>query len=190
MPHSPDLNITMSREMNGVQRLRTRGGSDLVNYKYKRSPNWGDAAPWELYLIEYGLTSQKLARYGKRTWDLSWSYLAAKDVMGAPEFVNQIPYTESIAGAGNSGGTELTGLGWDSDDIDDSDSFEYNLLDHDDFYSQVIHKTGGGRLPFIFQPNTDDPTVLAICKFDMNKFSFEQVANGVYNVKLKIREVW
>ena len=27
-------------------------------------------------------------------------------------------------------------------------------------------------------------------KLDMNNFQFKQVANGVYNVKLKIREIW
>ena len=190
MPHGPDLSLTMSREMDGVKKLRTKGGNDLVDYKYKRSPNWGYVAPWELYDWDtINWTLRNLARYGRRVWDLSFSYLAAKDVMGAPEFIQQGLYTDSIDGAGNSGGTVLTGLGWDSDDVDD-DSFAYNLLDHDDFYSQVIHKTGGGRLPFIFQPNKNDNTTFAICKFDMNTFSFEQVANGIYNVKLKIREVW
>ena len=51
---------------------------------------------------------------------------------------------------------------------------------------------GAGNLPFIFQPdsNNNNPDQFAICKFDMKEFKFEQVANGVYNVKLKIREVW
>ena len=68
--------------------------------------------------------------------------------------------------------------------------YNYNLLTDDNFYSQVIHKTNGGQLPFVFQPNKDDNTQFAICKLDMNTFQFKQVANGVYNVKLKIREVW
>ena len=58
--------------------------------------------------------------------------------------------------------------------------------------SEVIRKTNGGQLPFIFQPDKDNnnPDQFAIAKFDMKSFKFEQVANGVYNVKLKIREVW
>ena len=66
------------------------------------------------------------------------------------------------------------------------------LLEDDNFFSQVIHKTNGGQLPFIFQPDNanDNPDQFAICKFDMKEFKFEQVANGVYNIKLKIREVW
>ena len=72
--------------------------------------------------------------------------------------------------------------------------WKYNILTDDNFFSQVIHKTNGGQLPFIFQPDggangNNNPDQFAICKFDSG-FKFEQVANGVYNVKLKIREVW
>ena len=189
MPHSPDLNLTMSREMDGFRRIRTKGGNDLTDYKYKRSPNWGEAAPWELYSGDYTLPLHKLLRNGRRVWDLSWSYLASKDVMGAPEFLYQRQYTEAIAGTGSSTGSALTDLGWDDSDVTDSDSFDSNLLNHNDFFSQVIHKTNGGQLPFIFQPNKNDPTVLAICKLQ-NKFSFQQISPGLYNVKLRIKEVW
>ena len=206
MPHSPDLSLTMSREMDGIERIRTRGGSDLVNYKYKRSPNWGDAAPWELYLLEYDLTLHNLARYGRRTWDLSFSYLDDGDVFGPNQRVGHLTdpdidssnvyLPELLTYEANSSDYDSVAGGAD---IDDTSSYEgssvtagftTNLLTDDNFFSQVIHKTNGGQLPFIFQPNQSDPTVLAICKFDMNKFSFEQVANGVYNVRLKIREVW
>ena len=71
----------------------------------------------------------------------------------------------------------------------DEDYYDRTLLRHDNFYSQVIHKTNGGQLPFIFQPDSNDHNY-AICKFDMKSFKFSQVANGVYNMKLKIREVW
>ena len=30
----------------------------------------------------------------------------------------------------------------------------------------------------------------AICRFDMKSLQYAQVANNVYNVKLKIRECW
>ena len=56
----------------------------------------------------------------------------------------------------------------------------------------VIHKTMGGALPFIFQPdsNNNSPDQFAICMIEQDSISFEQVAYNVYNVKLKIREVW
>ena len=82
---------------------------------------------------------------------------------------------------------------YNSDDVsayEGNFAYNSNVLSGDNFYSQVIHKTNGGQLPFIFQPDSGDNTQFAICKFDMNSFQFKQVANGVYNVKLKIREVW
>ena len=177
MPHSPDLNLTMTREMDGVKRIRTKGGVDLVNHKYIKPPLWGLAAPWELYTETP--TGQTLSRSGRRVWDLSFSYLSDSDVF--PMLSSLSPYeSTSATGEVYSSDPETS---WHNSDT---------LLDSDNFYSQVIHKTNGGQLPFIFQPDKDNnnPDGFAICKFDMNLFKFDQVANGVYNVKLKIREVW
>lgn len=57
------------------------------------------------------------------------------------------------------------------------------------FFTDVIHKTIGGSLPFIFQPD-NDVNDFAIARFDMNSFKRTQVANNVYNIKLKIEESW
>ncbi len=99
---------------------------------------------------------------GRRVWDLSFSYLSDKDVF--PE-----------------NPTEVNSK-WGLNDNPETP----------DFTSEVIHKTNGGQLPFIFQPDSSNnsPDQFAICKLDQNSFRFEQVANGVYNMKLKIREVW
>ena len=78
---------------------------------------------------------------------------------------------------------------YDDGDLNASNLLDKTILTDDNFYSQVIHKTNGGQLPFIFQPNKDDNTNFAIAKIDSG-FTFEQVANGVYNVKMTIREVW
>ena len=186
MPHSPDLSLTLTREYGGVKTIETKGGSTLSNDFGSKPPAWGDLGAWEL-----GSADPKLSRSGRRIWDLSFSYLSAKDIMGAPELVDQSPATAELGG-GDALTPNLVGLGWDSDDVDDNDSFAYNLMNHNDFYSQVIHKTNGGQLPFIFQPDSSNnsPDAFAIAKLDMNSFKFEQVANGVYNIKLKIREVW
>ena len=60
-----------------------------------------------------------------------------------------------------------------------------------DFYSNVLHRIQGNR-PFLFSPNSTSSALdnFAICTMDMKEFKFKQVANGVYNMKLKIREVW
>ena len=127
-------------------------------------------AAWELYS---GTPNHALSRSGRRVWDLSFSYLQDSDVF--PDVSNLNNY-EALGYSSSDTGTEYTNT----------------LLNEDTFYSQVIHKTNGGQLPFIFQPDgsNNNPDGFAICKFDMKEFKFKQVANGVYNVKLKIREVW
>ena len=195
MPHSPDLKLTMTREMDGVKRIRTKGGADLVNHKYTKPPLWGDAAPWELY--SGTPTNQALSRSGRRVWDLSFSYLQDSDVFPMLSSLN--PY-ESVSDTGAVYSSATLGDDPTTDEVetdyvltDETDWHDSNtLIDSNNFYSQVIHKTNGGQLPFIFQPdsNNNNPDQFAICKFDMKSFKFDQVANGVYNVKLKIREVW
>jgi len=168
MSHSPDLKLTMTREMDGVKRIRTKGGADLVNHKYIKPAMWGSAGAWELHP---GTSNQALSRSGRRVWDLSFSYLQDSDVF--PDVSSLTNYETS----GYSAGDDVT---------------LNTLLDGDDFYANVIHKTNGGQLPFIFQPDKDNnnPDQFAICKLDMKSFKFEQVSNGVYSVKLKIREIW
>ena len=185
MPHSPDLKLTMTREMDGVKRIRTKGGTDLVKQQYTGNPDygasfdgWGFAEAWELWFSfpEH----QSLSRSGRRVWDLSFSYLQDSDLF-----------------------PEISNLEEHGTDYDSSSSIGKTLLDDNSFYSQVIHKTNGGQLPFIFQPDAprlnpltglyeggnSNPDNFAICKFD-NSFSFQQTAPNLYSVKMKIREVW
>ena len=158
-PHSPDLNLTLSYEYDGIKEIATQGGATLTNAFYTKPPAWGSLGAWELG----GYSNH--AKSGRRVWDLSFSYLSDSSVF------------PDNAGLVNETGTNLT------------------LLE-DDTFQRVIHLTNGGQLPFIFQAdNTVDatspkPDQFAICKFDQSSFQFKQVANGVYNVKLKIREVW
>jgi hypothetical protein len=116
----------------------------------------------------------KYAKSGRRVWSLSWSYLSDSSVF--PDNAGLVNETDTTDTTG-SGETDLT------------------LLE-DDTFQRVITLTNGGQIPFIFQSdNTVDatspkPDQLAIAKFDMNTFKFDQVANSVYNCKIKIREVW
>jgi len=177
MPHSPDLNLAMTREYGGIKTIETKGGASLSNAFYTKPPAWGNLGAWEIG--DYP-ESVKLGASGRRTWDLSFSYLDDGDVFGSNQHTGMSVWAN-----------EVTATDYESDDIDvNTGSYNKNIISDDNFYSQVIHKTNGGQLPFIFQPNKDDNTNFAICKFDMNSFQFSQVANSVYNVKLKIREVW
>jgi len=160
MPHSPDLNLKLTTEYDGVKTIQTKGGATLSNASYTKPADWGSQGAWQL-----GGVSN--FRSGRRVWDLSFSYLSDTDIM---------PLN---AGNSYSSGSE-------------ADDFADNILDGTDFFSQVINRTMGGHLPFIFQPDKDNanPDQFAICRFDMKSFTYDQVANNVYNVKLKIREVW
>ena len=128
---------------------------------------------------------QTLSRSGRRVWDLSFSYLQDSDLFPMLSSLNPyesvsdtgFPYTTTNANDGDASNDWWTGE---------------TLLDDNTFYNQVIHKTNGGQLPFIFQPDSsnNNPDQFAICKFDMKSFQFEQVAKNIYNISLQIREVW
>ena len=170
MPHSPDLKLTMTRESGNTKSYRSKRGSTFTNSFYIKPPMWGPVAPWELYEEPY-MTTQPLSRSGRRVWDLSFNYLSDSSIF---------PDTASLSRAEEGGGYSFNY----------NDGFDNTLLHDYNFYSQVIHKTNGGELPFIFQPDKNDTTQFAKCRFDMSAFKFTQVANGVYNIKLKIRETW
>ena len=60
----------------------------------------------------------------------------------------------------------------------------------DSFVAQVWNKTLGGGLPFIFQPNSNNRDEFYICKFDQSSLQISQSAFNVYDISLKIEEVW
>ena len=101
---------------------------------------------------------------GRRSWELSFSYISDTDL--EPR--------------------NYTGLKTDGE------------INDDNWFQNVLYYTMGGHLPFIFQPdkeatyNSATYTVpeFAICRFDMDSFQREQVANNVYNIKVKIIESW
>ena len=164
MPHSPDLDLTMTREFGGAKKQFTKGGALLTNYNYTQQPTWGDGEAWGLYeSVESNLGAR---RAGRRVWDLKFSYLSASDIMPEIEMIRR--YRPS-----------------------DSDSYD-SSLSSDTFFSQFMQKTLGGSLRFIFQPNGSDynPDGFAICILDQDSISIKQVAHNTYNISLKIMEVW
>ena len=116
-------------------------------------------------------------RNGRRTWSLKFSYLEAKDVFSS-NYMNT-KYNETYDN-------------YNANDIDSENQFEYNMFTDDSFVAQVWNKTLGGALPFIFQPdsNNDNPDQFCIAKFDQDSLTIKQVSHNVYNIAVKIREVW
>ena len=195
MPHSPDLNLTMTREYGGIKNIETKSGFTLSNDFGSSNPKWGNLPAWDLAESQDAdpAVLANLSKSGRRVWSLSFSYLQG-DVFGSNQSI----------GNNHSGRwyPAYTTDGYESGDVATNtiygNGFNDNVLTDDSFYSQVIHKTNGGQLPFIFQPDGGGGVVgagnnnsdqFAICKFDSG-FSFQQTAPNLYSVKMKIREVW
>ena len=160
MPHSPELSLTMSHEYDGIKKQETAGGSTLSYANYYKPPDWGDLQAWQLDGWDRKYS-------GRRVWNLTFNHLSDSDLE---------PYHYNI----------------------DSTSGHTNWNEDGNWFTNVIHYTNGGQLPFIFCP---DPSIgyatstwtvpeFAICRFDMKTFKREQVANGIYNIKVKIKESW
>ena len=170
MPNAPNLSLTMSRDYGGTKEFTTYNGSSMSNTMWNKAPKWGAYSAWEL---GDNSINQAFARSGRRSWSLKFSYMDDGDLWGPNQSLSN--YLE-------------TSDGYDSEDV--SDEFVDNLLDNDNFFSQVWSKTLGGTLPFIFQPNKDDNIDYAICKFVDNSLKATQSAFNVYDISLNIEEVW
>ena len=170
MPHSPDLSLTMSHEYDGIKQVTTKGGSTLSNANYYKPPMWDEnREAWQLGDFPYYYN-------GRRTWDLSFSYISDSDIEPYSYYGNK--YTSD---------TDLT-----NPTIEEGG---------DNWFQDVIRMTQGGHLPFIFSPDpsieyyndgTNPPRVpeFAICRFDMNTFKRTQVAHKMYTISVKLRETW
>ena len=164
MPVAPDLSLSMEHDYSGIRKTTSMSGASFSNANWSSPPKWGDKEAWQLGDFPRPYS-------GRRIWDLSFSYVSDSDL-------EPRNYT---------GTTEAT-----PPQQGDANWFE-NVLN----YTM-------GHLPFIFQPNKDaaytwtdeDPAHIteipefAICRFDMDSFTREQVAPGVYNIKIKIKETW
>ena len=194
MPHSPDLSLKLSYEMDGVKNIQTKGGATLSNASYTKPADWGSGGAWQLgnSSTSANYDFSKNYRSGRRVWDLSFSYLSDSDIMPSMGVTNNLhsmgQYTSDNL---------IDDFGYTTDDVSTSavstdGAFRENVLISNDFFSQVWNKTMGGHLPFIFQPNGNLHLAdqFAIARFDQSSLQYDQVAHNTYNVKLKIRESW
>jgi hypothetical protein len=160
-PVSPDLSLSLSYDYEGIKETTTLGGSTLTNIRYNTPRKWGTLGAWE-----FTGGNPNVARSGRRVWDISFSYISDNNI-----------FPTNLALTNNDGDTS-------------TENSTSNTLLEDDTFQRVIHLTNGGQIPFIFQPDSADNQVFAIAKFSQQSFKFDQVANNIYSVSLKIREVW
>ena len=177
MPVSPDLDLSMTVEFDGYDSTTTLGGSTLTNVRYAGSPWWYDVDGNKTEPFSVGASSGLSKRNGRRMWSMKFSYMSDKDIFASNYMSNT--YLE-------------TSTDYESDDLTtDSNNFEYTLENDNSFIAQVLNKVGNGQR-FIFQPDNtnNNPDQFAICQLDQDSLQIKQVAYKVYDISLKIREVW
>tara|TARA_Y100000310_G_scaffold344274_1_gene456142 strand:+ start:6595 stop:7749 length:1155 start_codon:yes stop_codon:yes gene_type:complete len=198
---APNLSLTVSREYE-TNEFTTYNGSSMSNTMWRKPPDWGNnAGAWELHEIGAGSDWQTsdpaLSRSGRKTWGLKFSHVSDGDLWGSNQSLSN-PY-----GPGDNPAYYVP-LYFDanmlSDDVfvlplQEPVGFLYNLLTDDNFFSQVWHKTLGGSIPFIFQPDggangNNNPDQYSICRFKDNSLKATQSSFNTYDISISIEECW
>ena len=185
MPNAPDLNVKKSVEYDGTSIKRTLGGSDYVQVNHQGCPDWVTGEPWVSYEYDDLHNYQKeyenypglgrFGRNGRRSWDLSFSYIGTYDMF----------YDLSERAVGLQKGTQNhngIAISWQ------------NTRDH---MQLVWDLTLGGALSFVFCPDKDankatnntEPE-FAVCRLDQDSLVATQVAHNTWNVSMRVVEVW
>ncbi len=71
---SPDLDLSLEYQYDGLKETTTKGGGTLINKFYSKPPNWGSLGAWELG------GGSSYSKSGRRVWSLSFSYLSDSDI--------------------------------------------------------------------------------------------------------------
>ena len=183
MPVSPDLDLSMTVEFDGYDSTTTLGGSTLTNVRYAGSPWWYDVDGNKTEPFSVGASSGLSKRNGRRMWSMKFSYISDKDIFSSNYMSNT-----SIQDGNDSSNDDYN----NNEDLNsDRTAFEYTLENDNSFIAQVLNKVGNGQR-FIFQPDNtnNNPDQFAICQLDQDSLQIKQVAYKVYDISLKIREVW
>ena len=160
---APMMSLTRSKDYSTTTSKESLTGK---TYICDNKTNISFADSWQLYDTDLSVTNNnKNHRTGKRAWDLGFKRFEESSLFH--KFANMQDYDNTIDNTNSTSG----------------------FLIENSFYSEVIHKTMGGSIPFIFQPDKDDKTNFALCKLDMDNFSFRRVNKDFYDFELRIVEI-
>ena len=181
-PTTPEMNFTMERSFDGVDKYNTKGGSSLYNIRHTGPPSWGEAAPWQLYRYtnkdgglaggQFPYPEKRGNRVGRRSWSLEFPAVVQKDMVPLWESFNYLERPFDTITESNMPGLSSMGSSLSPE------------MQGNDFISSVINKTLGGTLPFIFQPDTESSKQgdFAICRIDQDSFTIKQSAHNIFAV--------
>lgn len=184
---SSDMKMSMSYEY-GFDTKTSRNGAYLSNSRWFQKPLFAGFPAFELSKEE-SVDAIGFRKSGRRVYDLSFTYLSGD---------------ETLATSGVLDGTTLEGYLFEGDtsgDLTDTDTdnniasvheANINIMNDNSIYSQIVHKSMGFQLPFIFQPDTrySKPDGFMLARVDEKDFQVEQLMPDLYRIKMKIEEIW
>ena len=212
-----DLSIPCDLKMNltyeyGNKSIESRSGGYLSSSNWFQAPTWINQPCWELnnseddyvyddpeHSVASGIGVHKnWRRSGRRIYDMTFTFLSSDEMLSAYG-MNMGEYgTEGLfQGDSSSAVTDEQTLmdGTTQTVSNNTDEGGERVTIHNDhsFYAQVVHKTMGFHLPFIFQPNSDyaRPDGFMLARVDARRgFQLQQLAPDLWRCKLKVEEIW
>tara|TARA_R100001591_G_scaffold2182_1_gene5432 strand:- start:1259 stop:2242 length:984 start_codon:yes stop_codon:yes gene_type:complete len=173
--HSPDLQVKLITEFDGITNQSTVGGNTITNINHLGQPHWGDLPAWTLEKQD-GHDYKIGANTQRRTWQVKFSYMADNDVFNKANNPNKFftvtdgNYVFDTSMASFFGLTLNGNLRfWFCPNSAGSNTLDENQ-------SQI--QEGEKDLEF------------ALCQIDQDSLTFNQVAHRTFDVSMNIREVW
>ena len=195
---SSDLKMTMSYEY-GTKGKESKGGGYLSSIDWWQKPLWANSPAWELDQVRYDTdyldvkkSSNNWRKSGRRVYDLSFTFLTSDELLATSGVLDGTTLAPNIFNGDTT--ADLTDEREDGSSASVADeTTPISIINDHSFFSQVIHKTMGFHLPFIFHPNSTycKPDGFMIARVDSRKgFQLEQLAPDLWRCKLRIKEVW
>ena len=167
--HSPDLQVKLITEFDGITNQSTVGGNTITNINHLGQPHWGDLPAWTLEKQD-GHDYKIGANTQRRTWQVKFSYMADDDVFNKANNPNKF-FTVT----------------------DGNYVFDTSMAS---FFGLTLN--GNLRFWFCPNSAGSNPTAddgdkdleFALCQIDQDSLTFNQVAHRTFDVSMNIREVW
>ncbi len=188
---NPNLSLNQNIIYDNPKENLSYIGASYSNSITRKPPNWGNLPPWVLgkhYTDENWESSDlKLARHGRREWQLSWSHMDQNKLFSSNTKLAQI---------GTGAAMNMDQANFDEyDAIDlqnDGNDFAFNIYTDSSVFSQIWNNTLAGSIPMLFQPdntnfNSDQWAIVIIKE---NSFKATRNSFNTYTINLTFQEIW